>query len=123
MSNYLKNNKSFIRQSNLSHNQQRKSYDYEKFLELLIESKEKYALKYMLIVLYQIILIWLYIQNMLISYLKRCIELVHLCVPEDWHSYINSNERNIDIESIRKCINRQSILCDENLGMYGLKEI
>ena len=37
-----------------------------------------------------------------------------ICLPDDWHSYINSDEKNIDIESIRNCINRQSPLGDEN---------
>ena len=37
-----------------------------------------------------------------------------ICLPDDWYSYINSDEKNIDIESIRNSINRQSPLGDEN---------
>lgn len=35
-------------------------------------------------------------------------------LPNNWYSYINSQEKDIDTQSIRNCINRQSPLGDEN---------
>lgn len=166
------------------------NYDYEKFLKLLIESKEKYAVKIYAYCLmpnhFHLVIYTKYADSLsqamhwisssyvryynkrynisghlwqgryksfivqedsyllvLLKYVeanpkrarivKDCIDYkyssannriknnenlitdeVPILLPDDWYTYINSDEKITDIESIRNCINRQAPLGDKN---------